>query len=193
MRWAEARGFLRGFHAGIPRPWIFQGAHTCPLFSVSHLGQRWLPWWSLCRSGCSWSPSQGSSLASQTLTIRCFPSLKKNFKRPSPSLEPRTGTEGMKLMRAYTMILSNPCRIHPAPGTAVVVTMSSSLKALMGGCLTPSLLSGPLHSVSAPLANMFTVSVKRVADMVQPLIMPTSSWRQSDVSWPDESLKLNLP
>lgn len=64
------------------------------------------------------------------------------------------------------------------------------MKALMGSCLTPDLLSGPLHSVSAPLASMFIVSTNRVTDMVQPVIMPSSSWCQSDVSWPDETVKL---
>ncbi len=66
------------------------------------------------------------------------------------------------------------------------------MKALMGGCLTPDLLRGPLHSVSAALTSISIASAKRVTEMVQPVIIPTSSWCQSDVSWPVETLKLNL-
>ncbi len=43
-------------------------------------------------------------------------------------------------------------------GTAVVVTVRSSMKALMGGCLTPDLLRGPLHSVSAALTSINNLS-----------------------------------
>lgn len=70
----------------------------------------------------------------------------------------------LKLMYAHAMILSNSWRIHLAPGT-VVVTVRSSLKALMRGCLAPDWLSGPLHcTVSVPLASMFIASAKRVTD-----------------------------
>ncbi|KAM3849659.1 mitogen-activated protein kinase kinase kinase kinase 2 [Diretmus argenteus] len=55
--------------------------------------------------------------------------------------------DGLKLMRAHDMSFSKPRRIHLAPGTVVVITVRSSMKALMGGCLTPDLLRGPQHSV----------------------------------------------
>jgi len=59
----------------------------------------------------------------------------------------------LKLMRAHIMRLSNPWRIHLAPGTTVV-TVRSSMKALMGGCLTPDLLRGPQHPVIIPTSNI---------------------------------------
>jgi len=68
---------------------------------------------------------------------------------------------GLKLMCAHVMSLSNPWRIHLAPGTAVVLAVRSSMKALMGGCFTPDLLRGPRHSVSADLTSIFIANVKR--------------------------------
>lgn len=87
---------------------------------------------------------------------------------------------------------SAPGKIYLALGTAVVVTVRSSLKPLLGCCFTPDLQSGPLHSASAPFTNMFIANANRFTDMVQPVIMPTSSWCQTDVSWPDETLMLNF-
>ena len=104
------------------------------------------------------------------------PSLKRNLSVTFPFFRTRDlDFAGLKLMRTHAMMLSNPWRIHLAPGTAVVVTVRSSMKALMGGCLTPDLLRGPLHSGSAALTSMFIASAKRVTEMVQPVIMPTSS------------------
>lgn len=49
------------------------------------------------------------------------------------------------------------------------------MKALMGGCLTPNLVSGPLYSTSVDLTSMFMAREKKVTEIVQPVIIPFSS------------------
>lgn len=90
------------------------------------------------------------------------------------------------------MSFSNPWRIHLDPSTVVVVTVRSSMKALIGGCPIPDLLRGPLHYDSADLTRMFITSMKRVTELVHPMMIPTSNRCQSKDSGPAETLKLNL-
>eukprot|EP00058_Branchiostoma_floridae_P016073 XP_002601561.1 hypothetical protein BRAFLDRAFT_95800 [Branchiostoma floridae] len=68
---------------------------------------------------------------------------------------------GLKLIRAHVMRRSNPCRSHLHTGTVAVITVRSSMKARIGGCLVPDLDTGPLHPASAPLTIMFIASAKR--------------------------------
>lgn len=86
------------------------------------------------------------------------------------------GTEGCGYaLLAQLMSFSSPWNIHLLPETDVVVTVGSSMKALIGGCRTPDLIKGPLHSTSADLKIMFMVRAKRMTEMVQHVIMPFSS------------------
>ncbi len=73
---------------------------------------------------------------------------------------------GLRRIRAQVVSLSKPWRIHLHPGTDNVFTVRSSKKALMGGCLTPDLVSGPLHSGSADLTSMFMAKEKRLTEIV---------------------------
>lgn len=45
------------------------------------------------------------------------------------------------------------------------------MKALMGGCWTPDLVTGSLHSTSADLTRMFMAKEKRVTKMVDMVII----------------------
>lgn len=49
---------------------------------------------------------------------------------------------------------------------------------------------GPLHFISADFATMFMARAKRVAEMVQPVMIPFSSGCQLDVLDPDVALSL---
>lgn len=74
----------------------------------------------------------------------------------------------------------------------VVVTVKSSMKALIGGWRTPVFVKGPLHSTSADLTIMFMARAKRMTEMVQPVIMSFSSLCQADVPDPNVTLSLKL-
>lgn len=91
------------------------------------------------------------------------------------------------------MSFSNPWRTHLPPATDDVVTVRSSIKALMGYCMSPDLDRGPLHSFSAVVATMFIARVKRITEIVHPVIIPFSSQCQSDVTFPEVTLSLKLP
>ncbi|KAJ3585730.1 hypothetical protein NHX12_014449, partial [Muraenolepis orangiensis] len=58
---------------------------------------------------------------------------------------------GLKRIRAHSTSYSSPFRIHRQPGTDSVMTVRSSMNALMGGCRCPEFVRGPLHSGSADL------------------------------------------
>lgn len=70
--------------------------------------------------------------------------------------------------------------IHLLP-TDVVVTVKSSMKALMGGCWILNLDRRPLHSISAAFTNIFMAKVT----------IPFLS--QFDVMLPDVTLSLKSP
>ena len=62
------------------------------------------------------------------------PSEKRNLSVTFPFFTTRErDLAGLKPIRAQLMSLSRPWRIHLQPGTDVVVTVRSSIKALMGG------------------------------------------------------------
>ena len=67
-----------------------------------------------------------------------------------------------------------------------------SMKALMGGCRTPDLVRGPLHSTSAEFNSIFMASAKRITEIVHPVMIPFSSLIHSNVVVPEETLKLKL-
>ncbi|KAJ3613767.1 hypothetical protein NHX12_020013 [Muraenolepis orangiensis] len=58
---------------------------------------------------------------------------------------------GLKRIRAHSTSSSSPFRIHRQPGTDSVMTVRSSMNALMGGCRCPEFVRGSLHSGSADL------------------------------------------
>lgn len=91
---------------------------------------------------------------------------------------------GLKLILAQRISFSRPCRIHQHPGTDVVVTVKSSMKARIGGCRIPDLDKGPLQSVSAALTSMFMARANRMTEIVQPVMIPFLSRCQSDVTFP---------
>lgn len=76
------------------------------------------------------------------------------------------------------MSFSRPRRIHLHSGTDVVVTVRSSIKALMGGCRIPVLDRGPLHSTSATFTNTFKARANRITEIDQ---LWSLSW--ADASW----------
>lgn len=100
---------------------------------------------------------------------------------------------GLKLILAQRISFSRPCRIHLHPGTDVVVTLKSSIKARIGGCRTQDLDKGPRHSVSAAFTNIFMARANRITEIVQPVMIPFSSRCQSDVTLPDVTLSLKFP
>ncbi len=97
---------------------------------------------------------------------------------------------GLKSMRAQLMRHSKPSGIHLQPGADVVVTVRSSIYALVGGCHVPDLVSGPLHSTFADFTNIFMAKANNITEMVHPVIMPFSSQRNADLAFPKDTLKL---
>lgn len=61
------------------------------------------------------------------------------------------------------------------------------MKALIGCCLEPNFVFGLLHSTSADLKTIFMARAKRVTEVVQPVMIPFSSWCQLDDSDPKET------
>lgn len=57
-------------------------------------------------------------------------------------------------------------RIHLFSGTDVVVTVRSSMKALMSSLLIPHFISGPLHCTSADFGSAFVVSINRITKLL---------------------------
>lgn len=97
---------------------------------------------------------------------------------------------GLKLILAQEMSFSRHWRIPLPPATDDAVTVRSSIKALIGSCSIPDLDKGPLHSFSAILTSIFMAKVKRITEMVC-LIIPFSSWCQSDATFPEVTLSLS--
>ncbi|KAJ3614714.1 hypothetical protein NHX12_018285 [Muraenolepis orangiensis] len=99
---------------------------------------------------------------------------------------------GLKRIRAHSTSSSSPFRIHPQPGTDSVMTVRSSMNALMGGCRCPEFVRGPLHSGSADLVSMFMARENNVTEIVHPVMIPISTLCQLDVIAPEETLILKL-
>lgn len=97
---------------------------------------------------------------------------------------------GLKHILAQVMSFSRPWGIHLLLGMDVVVTIRSSMKAHIGGCRTPNLVMGPLHSTSD---DMFMTRANRMAEMVHPATMPFLGQWQSEVPDPAVTLSLKLP
>ncbi|CAF88673.1 unnamed protein product, partial [Tetraodon nigroviridis] len=116
-----------------------------------------------------------------------FPSFSSVSQRLMESwcLPGRSGSDfpGLKRMRAQVISLSKPWRIHRHP---IVVTVRSSMNALMGGWRMPDLVLGPLHSGSADLASMFMARANIITEMVHPVMIPLSSRCHSDVTVPED-------
>ncbi|XP_061880329.1 zinc finger protein 569-like [Entelurus aequoreus] len=100
---------------------------------------------------------------------------------------------GLKCIRAHSTNFSSPFRIQQQPGTDSVVTVRSSMNALMGGCLCPEFVRGPLHSGSADLVSMFMASENSVTEIASlPLLLSQQILCElEEVS--DESSMLTCP
>lgn len=159
--WAETRGFLGGFHVGISRLQIFQGAQTgvsslAPLFSASPRDQHWMSFWLHLETSPRLPSDWWDQMFSQASILR---TMDQDF-------------ADLKLMYAHDMILSNPWRIHLVPGAAVVINFRSAMKGVMDSCLMSDLVSRTLHSVSALFACMFIASVRRASGYAQFELVP---------------------
>ena len=99
---------------------------------------------------------------------------------------------GLNFILAHAISFSRLRRIHLLPMTDVVVTVRSSMYALIGGWRTPVFIIGPRHSISADFTIIFMARVKRVADSVQPVMIPLSSLCQSEINILDEFLTWKL-
>lgn len=103
-----------------------------------------------CHSGI-WSPSV----------------CKRNLSSTFPLLRTRDlHLAGLNDILAHDASLSSPLRSQWHPGTAIAVTVRSSMKARIGGWLMPYLDRGPLHSTSAALTSMFIARANSVTDIV---------------------------
>ena len=72
-------------------------------------------------------------------------------------------------------------RIHQIPITDVVVTVRSSIFALIGGWCTFVFIIGPGHANSADFTIIFMARVKRVTESVEPVMIPLLSLYQSEI------------
>lgn len=79
---------------------------------------------------------------------------------------------GLNFILAQQISRSRPWRSHRHPGTDVVVTVRSSMNALIRGCRVPDRDTG--HTTSADLTSIFIARVNRDTDIVQPVKMPFS-------------------
>jgi len=141
----------------------------------------------LCLSGCSRNTFQmlftGLWVISDICALPCV--------RFCLSLAPGIWTDSLKIIRAQVISSSRPFKIHLLPGTDVIVTVRSSIKALMDGCLTLDLVSGPLHSTSAAFTSMFMAREKRITEMV-PVMIPFLSLCHAEVVVILETFRLKL-
>ena len=83
---------------------------------------------------------------------------------------------GLNFILAHAISFSGLCRIHLLPITDVVITVKSSMYALIGGWCTPVFIIGPRHSISADVTILFMASVKRVADSSSGLAWIRTAW-----------------
>ena len=115
------------------------------------------------------------TLALNLLFLYCWDNLKRSFSSEIPFLS--TSDRDLDALTTH----SGPCdeffyafKTHLSPTVDVVVIVILSKSALIGGCLIPDLVTGPLHSNSAVFINRFIACVNKVAEMVQPVIMSLS-------------------
>lgn len=80
-------------------------------------------------------------------------------------------------------------QMHLLPGTVEVITVRLFHKSSDGGCWTLDFL-GPLHSASANLTSIFMASANRVTEIVHPVMIPFSDWRNSDVTGAEPQIKV---
>lgn len=88
---------------------------------------------------------------------------------------------GLKHIWAHSTIFLSPCRIQRQPGTDSVLTLRSSVNALMGGWYWADVVLGSLHSGSADWISTSMAREKSFAEMVHPMMMPTSTQCLLDV------------
>lgn len=77
---------------------------------------------------------------------------------------------GLTLILAHEMSLLTPWRSHL--GTDVVVTLRSSMNALIGGCQEPDLENGLLRSTSTDFTSKFMANANRDTEIVPPVMIP---------------------
>lgn len=97
---------------------------------------------------------------------------------------------GLTLILAHEMSLLTPWRSHP--GTDVVVTLRSSMNALIRGCQEPDLENGLLHSTSTDFTSKFMANANRDTEIVPPVMTPFCRWCHFNVKVPEDTLRLKL-
>lgn len=73
-----------------------------------------------------------------------------------------------------------------------MVTVRSSIKAMMGGCCWAEFDVVPLHCGSADLVSIFMASENSMTEIVHPVMVLVSTLCQLDVVVPEETLTLKL-
>ena len=81
---------------------------------------------------------------------------------------------GLNFILTHAISFSRLRRIYLLPITDVVVTVRSSIYALIEGWHTPVFIIGPQHLISANYTIIFMARVKRVAESVQPVMISLS-------------------
>ena len=97
---------------------------------------------------------------------------------------------GFKFIWAQLKRRSRPWRIRLQPGTDVIVTVRSSINALIGGCRISELVSWPLHSTSADFTNISIAKANNITEIACTVIMPFLSRWNVDATVPEVTLKL---
>ena len=95
---------------------------------------------------------------------------------------------GLSFILAHAISFSRLRRIYLFPITDVVVIVRSSMYALIGSWRSPVFIIGPRYSTSADFTIIIMARVKRVADSVQPVMIPLSNLCQSEINILDEIL-----
>ena len=68
---------------------------------------------------------------------------------------------GLNFILAHSISFSRLRRVHLLPITDIVVTVRSSMNAVIGGWRTPVFIIGPRHSMSAVFTIIFMTRVKK--------------------------------
>ena len=81
---------------------------------------------------------------------------------------------GLNFILDHEIMCPRSSNIHLPSGTDLALTVMSSMKALVGGCRIPEIVTGPRLIFYAVLTIKFIAAEKRMTEMVHPVTIPTS-------------------
>ncbi len=77
--------------------------------------------------------------------------------------------------RDHVTIFYSALKIFCVPWIDGIITVTSSMKARLAGCLVTLSAFGPLHCIPPAFSSRFIAAMNRATEIVDPAIMPFSS------------------